>query len=224
MASIACRRAWAGPRSARSRLKASTPLLAGVLDALGDEMRGVGAAAARHGDVCRGGAGRVAEGDVGVVNGLALGSVDRGGVGELDEPGDVLRRDLAIAPVAVKDQAAVLADAGDDPSLAVRDPEVGVVAAGGDAVPGPDPFAASGHQRWVCVGRVAGGGVGATLVADRGIEAGHVLLGVGDDEVAGRARLGEGGGAFAVARVDHDRPAPMHRLEDCGRVVAGAHA
>ena len=117
------------------------PLLAGVLDRLGDQVRGIGVAAAGHRDVRRGGAGRVADGDVGAVDGLALGAVDGGGVGELDEPGRVLRRDSRSRPTPVQDQAAVLADAGHGPGLAVRDAEVGVVAAGGDAVPEPDPFA-----------------------------------------------------------------------------------
>src|SRR4051794_28447165 len=106
------------------------PLPAGVLEGLGDEVGGVALAAAGHGDVRRRGAGGLADGDVRVVDGLALGSVDCGGVGELDEPGRVLRRDLAIAPAAVKDQVAVLADSGDRPGLAVRDPEIRVVAAG----------------------------------------------------------------------------------------------
>ena len=50
-----------------------------------------------------------------------------------------------------------------------------------------------------------------------------MLAGVGDDEVAGRSRLGEGGGALAVAGVDDDRPAAMQRVEDGGGVVARAH-
>ena len=42
------------------------------------------------------------------LDGLALGAVHSGGVGELDEPCRVLGRDLSIAPVAAQDEAAVL--------------------------------------------------------------------------------------------------------------------
>ena len=67
------------------------PLGAGLLDGLGDEVGGVVVAAAGHADVRRGGAGGLAEQQVRVVDGLALGAVDGGGVGELDVLADVRR-------------------------------------------------------------------------------------------------------------------------------------
>ena len=60
------------------------PLGAGVLEGVGDEVGGVGVPAAGHADVRRGGTGGLAEEEVGVVDGLALGAVDGGGVGQLD--------------------------------------------------------------------------------------------------------------------------------------------
>ena len=112
----------------------------------------------------------LADGDVRAVDGVALGAVDGGGVGELDEPGRVLRREhRGRARGRRRMQAAVVADAGDGPGLAVRDAEVGVVAAGGDPVPEPDPFAAAVVTIASAASPVAA--VGATLVADRGVEA-----------------------------------------------------
>ena len=83
--------------------------------------------------------------DVGAVDGLALGAVDGGGVGELDEPCRVLGRDHSVTTAAVQGEAAVVADAGHGPGLSVRDLEVGVVAAGRDPVAEPDPLPGS---RW----------------------------------------------------------------------------
>ena len=146
MASTTCCRAWAGPRSARSRAEDVDPLAAGVVEVLGDEVGGVGVAAAGHGDVRRGGAGVLADEDVCGVDGLALGAVDGGGVGELDEPCRVVGRDRRVATApgrVVEQEAAVVADAGDGPGLPVRDLEVGVVAAGRDPVSEPDPLPGS---------------------------------------------------------------------------------
>lgn len=48
------------------------PLLLGIIESLGDEVRRVTGSAAGHGDVRRRRAGGVGEGDVGAVDGLAL--------------------------------------------------------------------------------------------------------------------------------------------------------
>ena len=101
------------------------PLPAGVVEVLGDEVGGVVLAAAGHRDVRRGGAGVLPDEDVRGVDGLALGAVDGGGVGELDEPWSTYsagsRSGRATGGRGVEDQAAVVADAGDGPGLPVRD-------------------------------------------------------------------------------------------------------
>ena len=65
------------------------PLGAGVVEGVGDEVGGVVVAAAGHGDVGGGGAGGLAEEEVGGGDGVALGAVGGGGVGELDIVVDV---------------------------------------------------------------------------------------------------------------------------------------
>ena len=124
------------------------PLLAGVFEGLSDKVRSVAVTASGHGHVRRGGTGVLPDGDVGVVDGLALGAVDRGGVGQLHVPGRVVGGDLALThtttttgtsvAVRVEGEAARAADVGDGPGLSVRDLEVGVVSAGRDAVPDPE--------------------------------------------------------------------------------------
>lgn len=123
------------------------PLPAGIVDGFGYQVRRVVLSPSGHRHVRRSGAGGIAEGDVGSINGVALCSVDGGGIGEIDEPVRVLRRDLTIASAAVEDQAAVVALAGDGPGLPIGDAEGRVVSAGGDAVPEPDPFTSRGHHR-----------------------------------------------------------------------------
>ncbi len=131
------------------------------------------------------------------VDGLALGAVDGGGVGELDEPGGVRRPGL---PVPVHGRAGSrlpsCADAGDGPGLPVRDLQVGVVASGRD----PVANARSGHRgggdlptRILSVWPWTWPGLNAwSVVADRGVEVGDLFAGVGDDQVAGGADLGRG--------------------------------
>src|SRR4029079_5969990 len=67
------------------------PLSAGILDGLGDEVCGVVVPPSRHRDVRRGGTRGVPDGNMGSIDGLALGPVDGCGVGELDKRGRVLR-------------------------------------------------------------------------------------------------------------------------------------
>ena len=175
---------------------------------------------AGHPDVGRGGAGGVPDGDVGAVDGLALGAVDGGGVGELDVPVAYSAGSGRVAPVGrAGRRLPSLADAGDGPGLPVGDPEVGVVAAGGDPVADPDPLAAQRSPRrpaWL----VAGRRVGAALVADRGVEVGDLLAGVGDDQVAGCARPAASAAvrSTSLGWID-DLPAAMQRVEDLGGVA-----
>ena len=62
------------------------------------------------------------------------------------------------------------------------------------------------------------------VVADGGVEVGDLIAGVGDDQVAGRARAGEVSGAFDRGGV-HDDMAPAGELvEHGGGVVSGAHS
>ena len=107
-----CRRAalspaWAGPRSARSRLKVSIHCAAGVVDGVGDEVGGVVVSAAGHADVGGGGAGGLAEEQVCAVDGLALCAVDGGGVGELDVGAGVAGGQCPRSAASLRRQAAV---------------------------------------------------------------------------------------------------------------------
>ena len=91
MSSAAVWAAWRGSEVGAVAAEDVDPLGACVVDGLGDEVGGVVVAAAGHADVRRGGAGGLADEQVGVVDGLALGAVDGGGVGELDVFADVVR-------------------------------------------------------------------------------------------------------------------------------------
>ena len=80
----------------------------------------------------------------------------------------------------------------DGPGVAVRDVEVGVVAAGRDPVPGTDALT---RDRWSSRGVVVDPPGGDEPVADRGVERGDLLAGVGDHDRRRRARgerLGRG--------------------------------
>jgi len=74
------------------------PLDSGVVETLGDEVGGVGFAAAGHPDVGGGRSGGLPEDDVGTVDGLALGAVHGGGVGQLHVLADSRRGVAARAP------------------------------------------------------------------------------------------------------------------------------
>ena len=82
-----------------------------------------------------------------MVDGLALGAVDGGGVGELDMLAHVRRGQGPVPGPAGDGEAAVGADAGDGPGVAVGDVEVAVVAAGRDPVADPDLFTGAGGER-----------------------------------------------------------------------------
>ena len=120
------------------------PLLACVVDGVGDQVGDVAVAAAGHADVRRCRAGRLADDEVRGVNGLPLGAVRGRGEGELDVSVDVVGGQLALAGAAGDDEAAVVADAGNRPDVAVGDAEVAVVAARCDAVTEPDALTTAG--------------------------------------------------------------------------------
>lgn len=145
----------AGPEVGAVAAEDLDPLLACFVNGVGDEVSDVAVASAGHRDVRRGGSGVLADDEVGGVDGLALGAVGGGGEGELDVVNDVLGRQGSLASATNHEQAAVVADAGDGPYVAVGDAEVAVVAASGDAVSESDPFAASGDGLAVLVARPA---------------------------------------------------------------------
>ena len=167
------------------------PLLAGVVDGLGDDVGGVGCASSGHVDVRRRGAGVFTDDEVRGVDGLALGAVHGGGVGEFNEPSRVVGRYLSIPAVGVQDEAAVLPDLRDGPGLPVRDLKVAVVAAGGDVVTEPDPFTTSGRDDLFTMG---GRLRSVPVVADGGVEIGDLVAGVGDNQVPDRRPVGRGPG------------------------------
>ena len=145
------------------------PLPAGVVEVLGDQVGGVGVAAAGHRDVGGRGAGVLPDHDVGTVHGLALGAMHGGGVGQLHEPGRVLGWDRPVPTTALlvraEGEAPVGADGSHGPGLPVRYLQVGVVAAGRDPIPEPEAFPTRRHHR--CLAR-------ACVVAARGVRLGAV--------------------------------------------------
>ncbi|MEJ7690630.1 MAG: hypothetical protein WKF76_09515 [Nocardioidaceae bacterium] len=184
------------------------PLPLGVLEGLGDQVSGVGVAAAGHGDVRRRGPGLFTDEDVRGSDGLALGTVHRGGVGEFHELRRVVGRDLSVPPVGVQEEAAVVADAGDGPGLAVRDLKVGIVAPGRYPIPEPDPLTARGGDRpTVC------GAISCSVITDRSVQVRDLLTGIGDDQVTRGAGVGEGGGSFDLGGVDHDLASAVEGVE-----------
>ena len=124
-------------------------------------------AAAGHGDVGRGGAGGLADSRW-AVDGLALGAVDGGGVGELDVLARRTSAGRVRSPRARDAEACRRVDAGDGPGVAVGDPEVAVVAAGGDPVADPDPLPGGGDHGACRVRR--GRPAAEAMVADGGVE------------------------------------------------------
>jgi hypothetical protein len=101
---------------------------------------GVAVSAAGHADVRRRGAGGLADEQVRVVDGVALGAVHGGGEGELDVASGVLGGQAPLAAPTADEEGAV-ADGCDGPGVAVGDAQVAVVAAGRDAVALAELFA-----------------------------------------------------------------------------------
>jgi len=191
------------------------PLLSSIIERVGDKVGDVVMAAARHADVRRGRAGGLADDEVGPVDGVALGAVHGRGVGELDVLVDVPRGQLASAGSSNDEEAAVVSHSGDRPGVSVRDPEIAIVATGGDAVAEPDPLPTSRH--------------GTTIdfvvpihpaVPDRGVERADLFASVGDDESVG---LGQYGGALDLGGVDDDLSSLHKGIEDGPGSRAGPH-
>ena len=108
------------------------PLLSGVVEILGDQVRGIGLAAACHGDVGRCRTGVFAQGQVGGSGGLSLGPVGGRGVGEFDVVDGVPQRKVPRARRPDEMGGAVVAHPGDGPGVALGHAEVVVVAPGSD--------------------------------------------------------------------------------------------
>lgn len=178
------------------------PLVAGVLDRLGDQVGDVALAPASHADVGRRGSGVLADDDVGGRHSGALGTVGSGGVGELDVGADVFRRQCPPASVALNgDRTALGSD--DGPGLPVGDVGVVVVASGGDAVADADALARGGYDG---VGDLAD--ARAHLVGEA-VDLGDLLAGVGDDEVAAHCAHREFLLPLDIAGVDDDLATPQ---------------
>ena len=141
------------------------PLLPGVLDGLGDQMRGVGGAAAGHPDIRRRRAGVLTDHQMRRGGRVTLHTVHRRCVAELDIAAHILRGQHPLAPTAMIARAGMIAIAavmavagmiaaagmvagdgersvgvhGDDgPGVAVGHAEPRVVAAGHDPITGTD--------------------------------------------------------------------------------------
>lgn len=123
------------------------PLLPGVVEVLGDQVRDVAPSSAGHRDVRRRGAGVFADQEVGLVDRLALGAVDRAGIGELHMLADVTRRKAASTGLALHPEPTAQADGGDGPAVTVGHIEIRLVPARGDPVPDTDTFPGAGHRR-----------------------------------------------------------------------------
>ena len=130
--------------------------------------------------------------------GLALGAVDRGRVGQLDVLARIAGGEGAQlgGASAAQGEAAVGADVGDGPGVAVAHAEVAVVAPGRDPVPDPEPFPGVGGDG-VGVVDVPGGD---QPVADRAVQRGRLLAGVGHHQHAAAGPLSPAMRASAASR------------------------
>ncbi len=157
---------------------------------------------------------------MGAADGLALGSVDGRGVGELDVLARVLGGDDLVSAPIVEGHRAVAAHSGHGPGLSVRDAEVGVVAARRDPVADRECLAAAGGHRRAASGE---GIEVRALRADGRVEVGDLFAGVGHDEVAGRTEARERRCALDVGAVHDDLPACEEGVEHLVASVALAH-
>ena len=141
----------------------------------------------------------------------------------------------ALAGAAGDEQAAVLADPGDGPGVAVGDSEVAVVASGGDPVAETDPLTTTRDGLTSTLTRsltrlarhgCSPGAVAA--VADGCVERSDLVAGVGDDELvavisADGADGGQGCGAFDLAGMEDDLAALEQCVEDLTGPLTSAH-
>ena len=151
------------------------PLLPRVIEVGGDQVRGVGRAAAGHRHVAGGRGGGLGQHEVRLGGGVALRAVAGDRVAELDVSADVVGGQLPPAPPGVVDgEPAVAMHPGDGPRLAVGDAEVVVVAAGHDHIPGAEPLPVAGDGDAAVVDRAGGD----EPVPDGRVEGGGVFAGV----------------------------------------------
>ena len=198
------------------------PLRACLVDARGDEVGGVAVPAAGHADVRRGGAGGFADDQVGVSDGVALGAVDGGGVGQLDVGAGVLGREGARSASTVDREVPGAVDAGDRPLVTVGDAEVAVVAAGADPVADADVLAAArgdvaswrARRRSICRSRTA---------ALRAATCSRVSAMTWDAGGGFAGDLDDSGEAFDLGGVDDDLAPLEQRVEHLVGTLAGAH-
>jgi hypothetical protein len=164
-----------GPVPAEDQL----PRLACVGDAVGDQVGGVGGAAAGHRDVGRGGAGVVGEDEVRGRGGLALGAVDGDGVGQFHMLAYVGGRDAADLTAGGRQlQGPVGADGGDGPGLPVRDAQVAVVEPGGDPVADAEAFPGVGDHGLAVVDMTGGD----EPVPDGAVQRRDLFTGIGEHQ------------------------------------------
>jgi len=163
------------------------PLLPRVVDRLCDEVGGVGLAASGHADVRRGRAGGLADEQVGLVDGLALGAVHRGGVGELEVLLHIGGWKGALPGSSADRHTAVGTYCGDGPVVSVRDFEVAVVASRRDPVTHIDLLTGARGEHAATAPTID---PTTSLSPDSGVEGGDLIAGVGDDQAThGSERL-----------------------------------
>ena len=185
--------------------------------------------AAGHRDVRGGGGGVLAQHQVPGAGGFALGAVDGGGVGELDVLAGVGGGEGAQVGglAAAQGEAAVVADGGDGPGVAVGHAQVAVVAPGRDPVPDPEPLPGVGDDRvgvvdWPAAtsrSRIAPFNAAACSRVSASINIWRALP-ISAPDGASAARLGQRLGAFGVTGVDPDLAAAPQRVPHlCGRLT-----